>query len=285
MRLPSSFAIDLLNSKLRRVLAKESDKWKADGPWRWPSVCYTLEHKLAFLEREHYLTGHYSLKGIFHDWEKPFLYLSPWIASDGKVQEIHRRISPHHAETVKTVTVDHLIEMYIDWDCASITKPDKPLNSFETLVHFYPKYMREMLPVCLAMNIECVKNEIYIHPWHDLAKNLSYNKEVYSMFLSVLSEIVARLPHDNLAFEIYRETKTKDVKQMLGCPAQIFMLVLDKQRRSLNCRLKSWITIDSILSNLLSEMRKFDCFHQSAQATVAHDYKKINPNRFCRSKS
>ena len=82
-------AYQLLDSKLRKFLAEQSSKWDENASWRWPSICYTLEHKLAYLEREHYLTGRYSWRGIFHDWEKPFLYLNPFL----KESEIQKKSS------------------------------------------------------------------------------------------------------------------------------------------------------------------------------------------------
>ena len=106
MKLPKSFALNLLDSKMRHFFAKESNKWNEKGPWRFPSVFYTLEHKLAFLEREHYLTGHYSLRGIFHDWEKPFLYITPWIRNEKKIQETIEASKENFllAEAEKTLT-------------------------------------------------------------------------------------------------------------------------------------------------------------------------------------
>ena len=278
MKLPKSFACNLLDSKMRRFFAKESNKWNEKGPWRVPSVCYTLEHKLAFLEREHYLTGHYSLRGIFHDWEKPFLYLTPWITDEKKIQEMHRKFSSHHVGCAKTSKAEHLIEMYIDWDCASITKPDKPLNAFETLLHWYPEFIRVMLPVCLAMDITAVKPEIYIHPWHKLNKDPKYNAYLYQQVQNVLKELISRLPsNENQLKLMFNQSKRKNI---IYChPTEIFFLVLQKQQQNLGFD----VNLQDIRKKLAEVEAKFQvktCFTHSTLTKPNHNYKQIHRNAF-----
>ena len=101
--------------------------------------------------------GKNTLAGYLHDCDKLFLYLTPWL-KEGDVQKIHRCYQPHHAYCPKQSKVEHLIEMYIDWECAAITKPDKPLNAFATLLHFYrdDDVIAKMLPVCLVLNPQSV---------------------------------------------------------------------------------------------------------------------------------
>lgn len=143
--------MELLNNKFRHFLRNESNKWDPKHNWRLPSIAYTLEHKLAFLERQHYLLGHYSLRGLCHDLDKVFLYCNPLLHEE-EIQKIHRNKQAHHAGSKNQKKVSDLIEMYIDWDCAALTKPDKPLDAFATLLHFYPQCLSIMLPVCLAIN-------------------------------------------------------------------------------------------------------------------------------------
>ncbi len=278
MKLPKSFALNLLDSKMRHFFAKESNKWNEKGPWRFPSVCYTLEHKLAFLEREHYLTGHYSLRGIFHDWEKPFLYITPWIKDEKKIQEMHRNFSPHHMGCAKTSKAEHLIEMYIDWDCAAITKPDKPLNAFETLLHWYPEYINIMLPVCLAMDITSVKPEIYIHPWHELNKNHEYNEYMYKQVQQVLDAIIRRLPsNENQLRLMFNQAHERNI---IYChPTEIFFLILQQQQKNL----KFEVNLQDIrkkLENVAAKFRVKKCFIGSDKTKPVHDYKKIQKSAF-----
>lgn len=151
-------AIHFLNSTLQKVLKQVSNKWKPDGPWRLPSEAYTLEHKLAFLEREHYLTGQTSLSGWLHDCDKLVMYLLPGL-DEKKIQTWHRKHQPHHVSYPQS-RVQQLLQTYIDWDCAVLTKPDKPLDAYATLLHFYRNKLPLMLPVCLAINPNTVQPEI-----------------------------------------------------------------------------------------------------------------------------
>lgn len=279
LQFSSSFACNLLNSSMRRFFAVRSSKWNENGPWRIPSVSYTLEHKLAFLEREHYLTGHYSVRGIVHDWEKPFLYLCPWIDSEKKIQEMHRRFSPHHVGCPKTSKVEHLIEMYIDWDCAAITKPDKPLNAFETLVHFYPEYINVMLPVCLVFDIEAVKPRIYLHPWHKLVKEPEYNREIFARVCQTLNYIIETLPQTRNDFRKITGKYQKLRNITLCSPAEIFILTLKKQQESLG------IDIDmEKLRQLLKEVRNGffirKIFTHCPHDEIAHNCKKVKKYPF-----
>lgn len=279
LQLSSSVAFDFLNSRSRKFFAKESNKWKKDGPWRLPSVCYTLEHKLAFLEREHYLTGHYSLRGFLHDWEKPFLYLCPWIRNEEKVQTMHRAFSPHHVGCAKTSKIEHLIEMYIDWDCATLTKPDKPLNAFETLIHFYPASINIMLPVCLVMDPDLVKPHIYLHHWHVLNDDPDYNRKIYAKVVSVLRQIIDNLPADESFLKKFFTFYKEAPQIMTYAPETIFMLILYKQQRNLNftCQLN---LVKEILEEKLAEFEKGTCFVASPATSVCSDYHKIKSSPY-----
>lgn len=279
LQFPSLFTFNLLDSKMRRFLANQSSKWNEKGPWRFPSVCYTLEHKLAFMEREHYLTGHYSIRGIFHDWEKPFLYLCPWISNEKKIQELHRSFSPHHVGCRKTSKVEHLIEMYIDWDCAAITKPDKPLNAFETLVHFYPEFINVMLPVCLVFDQEEVRPEICLHPWHDLTKKPAYNQYIYAVVKGTLSQIIDKWPDTKSALRQIEVSSRRKQCITLCSPIEIFMLTLQKQQQSLNIDIDSE-RLRSALEQTRNRFQKQTSFVHRPHGKITHDSKKVKKNQF-----
>lgn len=148
-------ATHFLNNSVKKFLNSIADKWNPDGHWRLPSEAYTLEHKLAFLEREHYLTGCNTLSGWLHDSDKLFLYAVPWL-DEKQIQKFHRTHQTHHVDCPQS-TAEQLIQTYIDWDCAVLTKPDKPLNAFATLIHFYRDKLPLMLPVCLAIDPDAVQ--------------------------------------------------------------------------------------------------------------------------------
>lgn len=279
LQFPSSVAFDLLNSRIRKFFAKESNKWRKDGPWRLPSACYTMEHKLAFLVREHNLTGHYSLRGIFHDWEKPFLYLCPWMTSEAEIQIRHRASSPHHDGCIATSKIEHLIEMYLDWDCAAITKPDKPLDAFETLVHFYPDSINVMLPVCLAMNPDAVKEHIYLHSWHDLSTDTAYNQKTYAKVISVFKQIIDNLPSQEDIIEKIYKCYQSNHRITTYAPSAIFMLILYKQQKNLNFVSRP-NQVKDILKEKLAELEKGNSFISVLPKVIVPDYKRIKPSPF-----
>lgn len=110
---------------------------------------YTWQHKKAFLQTEKKLLGHNTLAGYLHDTDKLFLYiLLCWAGKESKlVQKIHRKTNRHHAECNKAKQEKHYLQMMIDWECARFTKPDKPLNAYETMVKFYPQLSDKILPL------------------------------------------------------------------------------------------------------------------------------------------
>jgi len=113
---------------------------------RIEKIAYTLKHKKAYLEIERKIRGKNTLRGYLHDIDKPFLYLAFWITLES-VKDIHRAHSKHHVENNLSKTRNDLIDTIIDWECARITKPDKPLNAYDTLLKLYPEYKDLYLPI------------------------------------------------------------------------------------------------------------------------------------------
>ncbi|MBQ8750575.1 MAG: hypothetical protein IJZ30_02935 [Alphaproteobacteria bacterium] len=113
---------------------------------RYDHIVYTLKHKIAFLEVEKKLRGHNTIRGYLHDIDKPFLYLALWLDMKD-IQTIHRRNNKHHVRNNLKKSKEDLIDTIIDWECARITKLDKPLNAYQTLMKFYPEYKDEFLPI------------------------------------------------------------------------------------------------------------------------------------------
>lgn len=104
-------------------------------------IKYTLDHRKAFLKVEKQLTGHNTLRGYLHDLDKVFLKL---FLSNKTVHNIHRSCSRHH---LKAHTHEDYVQMVIDWECARITKPDKPLNARDTLYKYYKNLSDKIEPV------------------------------------------------------------------------------------------------------------------------------------------
>ncbi len=220
-------AIDLVKSWFGKVLHQIAEKYNPQkGVWRIPSIAYTLEHKLAYMEREHYLTGRYSFKGILHDWDKLFLYLVP--LSDFKLQKIHISHQPHHMESPKQTKVEHIIESCIDIDCSPLTKKDKPYLMFDVMMHVYPNQLEYIVPVILAVTPESVTPRISEMDAERQAKFPTYlfktaenEKNMYQRITQVLHDIITGLPDETTIVNAKPEHYPVYLKEMTS--VQIFL--------------------------------------------------------------
>lgn len=109
---------------------------------RFNSLAYTVRHRKAFRQVEKELFGRVSLRGYLHDLDKVFLYP---ILGKKRTQKIHQRHAHHHLARAHTRA--DFEEMVVDWECARFTKPDKPLNAYDTLYKFYPQLEGQILPI------------------------------------------------------------------------------------------------------------------------------------------
>ncbi len=246
----------------RKILQRKSDQWGRKGRWRIPSIAYTLLHKEAFLKREKSLTGRSSLRGLLHDLDKPFLYCIPFL-KDHHIQRIHAHLQPHHLDSFQTKKVPHLIETYIDWECAPLTKPDKQINAYATLLHFYPNALEQMLPVCLALSPYRVKPTVARVSTTicrtNVFQNMAHNKALYKRVKKLIATILAELP----------ETIPTRLPHKLNklTPTGIFMkttqIVAQRQKRKIN--------LERSRKTLIRVLKKFendDCFTEQKSVTV-----------------
>lgn len=97
---------------------------------RLDEVKEVLKHKRAFTQTALKLKC-FNLKHLFHDTDKLILIL---LVGDRLATKIHRAISTHHERNGIIKDVRGAI---IDWECARITKPNKPLNASGTLYNHY----------------------------------------------------------------------------------------------------------------------------------------------------
>ncbi len=102
---------------------------------RIDSVIYTLRHykMVNKLAKEH------GCSFPFHDLDKVFLYP---ILGKKLTQKYHRRWSKHHFHDGD---IENKVEAMFDWESARYTKPDKPLDAYDTWKKFYPNV--DMEPV------------------------------------------------------------------------------------------------------------------------------------------
>ena len=114
------------------------------------AINYTKEHRKAFKKIEKEILGHNTIRSIVHDLDKVILY-NVW--PHKKVKNFHRSTARHHVENNIKKNRNDYIEMIIDWECARYTKPDKPLNAYDTLYKWYPELEKEILPILEEFNI------------------------------------------------------------------------------------------------------------------------------------
>ena len=272
-------AIQFLKPKLTDYLNKQASKWQDGVCWRWPDAAYTLVHKLAYLEREHYLMGRYSWSGVMHDWEKVFLYFTPWM-TEAKVTNYHRNHSPHHVECPKRCLVEHMIQSYIDWDCAPLTKPDKPLTAYATLLYWYPDEIEYMLPVCLVLNPrENLRQLLDIHKEKSrtyVFKNEAYNRLLYQRVKKTLWKIVNNLPKDFA--DIKNWYYPRDFHTML--PHAIFMKALLIVAKSRGQKINGE-AIKDILTAKLIDLDHYEQFEPLEKPlTQEHSWFALSDNPF-----
>lgn len=106
-------------------------------------VQYTLKHRKAFRKVEKQLLGYNTIRSLFHDLDKVFLDYK-------QVHNWHRHHSRHH---LRARTHNDYVQMAIDWECARLTKPDKPLNARETLEKIHPELKEKMISVLMELGL------------------------------------------------------------------------------------------------------------------------------------
>ena len=111
-------------------------------------ILYSWKHRKAFVKLEKELLGKNTIRGYLHDVDKIILY---HFLPTEFVHTCHQWWSKHHERRAKTH--DDFVQMAIDWECARFTKPDKPLDAYDTLYKFYPHMEDEILPILKELNL------------------------------------------------------------------------------------------------------------------------------------
>lgn len=122
---------------------------------RFHKIKYTWEHRKAFQEIEEKHFGEKSKMWMLHDIEKPLLYLIFGVKLGSK---IHRLLSKHHVYSIRKNK--DWKQMVVDWECARLTKPDKPLNAYETMVLYYPETKDMILPILKELGLNKTINPV-----------------------------------------------------------------------------------------------------------------------------
>ena len=116
-------------------------------------IPYTFKHYLAFRKVEKELLGHH--RYWHHDCDKLILYMfCPWLGVR-KIHRIHQKFNSHHLNWHDKYGIEHqkkaydidFVEAIIDWECARLTKKDKPLNAYDTMFNYYSQYQHFVFPM------------------------------------------------------------------------------------------------------------------------------------------
>ena len=110
-------------------------------------INYTKAHRKAFKEVERGLLGKNTWRSFFHDLDKLILYRFLDVET---VSKIHRKFAWHHG---RAKSKNDFIEQIIDWQCAGRTKPDKPLNAYQTLMKYREDEADIYIPLMFQLGI------------------------------------------------------------------------------------------------------------------------------------
>ena len=114
---------------------------------------YTYKHRkiVTFLAEKYFPNNVELLEQLkAHDMDKLFTYL---FYAKKDVHSVHRSLMPHHENELEKTYLDY-VEMVLDWESARYTKPDKPLNAYDTLYKYYPEMEDNILPILKEIGID-----------------------------------------------------------------------------------------------------------------------------------
>ena len=114
---------------------------------------YTYKHRkiVIYLAKKYFKKNKDLLKKVeLHDLDKLFMYL---FYEKESASDIHRDMISHHQNSIPKTKLDYM-EMVLDWESARYTKPDKPLNAYDTLIKYYPDMEDNILPILKSIGID-----------------------------------------------------------------------------------------------------------------------------------
>ena len=114
---------------------------------------YTYKHRkiVIYLAKKYFKKNKDLLKKVeLHDLDKLFMYL---FYEKESASDIHRDMISHHQNEIPKSELDYM-EMVLDWESARYTKPDKPLNAYDTLIKYYPDMEDNILPILKSIGID-----------------------------------------------------------------------------------------------------------------------------------
>ena len=122
---------------------------------------YTYLHRIAlkyYIEKNEYLTKEEReellKRAEVHDMDKMSMYLH---MDKKQASDLHRKTAHHHIKEPSdfyTPTEMDFLESIFDYECAGLTKPDKPLNAYDTVLKYYPQYQSIYMPLLKRLHMD-----------------------------------------------------------------------------------------------------------------------------------
>ena len=113
-------------------------------------IPYSWKHYIMVMKLEKKYIGYY--KYPFHDLDKIFMYIFFPFLGTKVIQKIHTRFAKHHLRKYKKYM--NFDEAILDWESARFTKPDKPMDAWETYQKLFTDFSDDLLPIFEKFNLK-----------------------------------------------------------------------------------------------------------------------------------
>lgn len=119
----------------------------------------------------------------YHDLDKALLYT---LIEKKEASKYHRATASHHMKNNGPKCYLDYVEAILDYECAALTKPDKPLNAYDTINKYPNNKKKELLEVLHGMNMDssysiipCETWDLYVEPFENVTEEMIM-KEIYT---------------------------------------------------------------------------------------------------------
>lgn len=147
---------------------------------------YTARHQQAFMAVEYILEGKIRTSSLLHDTDKLAVY---GLIDAEETNKIHIELSRHHIANCKTT--NDIIDCVIDYECARLTKPDKPLNAYNTIMKFRPNTYSKLKPALEKFGVDSGINvELNFEKWNQIKDRVF--EEYYKYNIAAISRLFNR---------------------------------------------------------------------------------------------
>lgn len=176
---------------------------------------YTYRHRKAFsylvdkLVKDEKIRKEMMKRARFHDLDKMTLYL---FFDKKQASSYHRETSFHHLENNLPKTFYDYFEAIIDFECAGYTKPDKPLNAYDTISKIYKSKIdkntyNSLIDILLKYNLNSSYSVLEDKIGADFMKK--YENITEEMILYEILDYTSHFPNNS-----FMKLKTKIIKKI-----------------------------------------------------------------------